>query len=470
MNISNNSNQISPSETVKEIFSLILEAANDENYEKCAANAYKFIDEYKKLEAVDEEVYKKCTARLPYACYFKLFSDAYRTWQISYDYTPIRNRFIIAYKTLQRGLRKQYGSKIPADDLMLLSGFEYLSKMLCAYTRCENSFINNDPFALEVYANEARQLESDAINLLESRKPETTADFRSEIANWLEEYLRKNYLLHDGLKDCADCYIKILKEKCFLPDVEKKLKHLKENNLKSLNELSPELSTELNAHIRHIEQHNERLKLTGENNTYLRINKGSLVNMLSAAFDTDLALKLFMPSVHKKFEEHIKNGFKKLGVETSSYQIRQLHDIFQTSFGENYLKVMSFDLYKGNNLQNSKEISAEILNELYDFDLRFSVSALGVCTVSFILNIDSLKDKPDSENKNNLRYENGERIGGLRVEEARVLQSLLCPHAGQVKIENALSNNSKLKDCRLIEQLEFSDLLKDMEDSPLSKR
>lgn len=451
---------MSPCQTLEPSFSDIMKAAKKEDYEQCAVNALKFINKCKE-ENPDSYL-------LPYANYFKLFSEAYRTWQISYDYTPIRNRFILAYQVLRTEPNVIHGAKINKDDSSLFEVFEYLSKMLCAYTKCENSIINNDPFALKVYAEEARKLELKGLDLLRAGKLETSADgYRREIARWLGEYLLKNFYLHDGFKDCADYYVKLLKRKHPLTSEEEEaFNKIKQNNLEPLQSLSSELWSELNAHIRHIEQHNERLKRLKKNpekNTYLRINKGSLVIMMSAAFDKDSAKELFTPVLEKKFDENVADGFKSLGVEISAYQLKQLNDIFQTSFGEKFLKVMSFDLYKSGNIENRTEIGVEILNELYNFDLRFSLSALGVFTLSFTLDIDALEDKEDSEEKNNLRYENGKRVRGLRVEEARVLQSLLCPHAGQVKIEDALSNNSKLKDLRLIEQLEFSDLLNDLD-------
>lgn len=500
---------------IGDAFKLIIDNAREEDYEQCSAVALDFLKDYTDPKAKlylrfkrflkdpfgkNNKDYPTAKPYLPYAHYFKLFSEAYRNWQISYDYSPIRSRFGLAYHALKRGLEENEHKS--DEDSILLKGFEQLSKMLCAYTRCENSFINNDPFALEKNAKEALKYENEVLR----NSPELTALSRRkikekppiercqiEMAKWLRNYMRTNQLLHEGLKVCAETYKILLEEQRPLTEDEKKKlrDNIKDDTLEKLRKRSPELSSELNAHICHINSHNERLtklkKLedTEQKNTFLRINKGFLVVQMSAAFDADSSRDLFRKSeMGEKFRGKIEEGFGNLEVEATGYKINQLHDVFQTSFGESSLKTMSFDLWKKysqvangedskeTNKENSqvadenkenfqdinkkdseenKEIKIEVLNKEYDFDIRFSVSALGVCTLYFRLNIDNLKDKT-------LRNKQG-----LRVEEARVLQSLLSPHAGQVKITDKLVNTENfdkfnLNKFRFMQRIEFAEL------------
>lgn len=423
-------------EEIAKDFEDVLEKITEEDYEQCANTAKEFLNKYKDIN--------EAKPLLSYTSYFNLFSEAYRTWQVSYDYAPIREKFESASKTLKADI-ESIQEKSDEKKVLLLC-FENLSKMLCEYTRCENSFINNDPYALKEHAGKALEFENKVLetnlrsklNDLIKKKAEkenysVIEKCQFNIAEWLLEYFEKNRLLHTGLKGCAENYINILKNKRTLTDEEI---NSQDNTLKKLSEKSDELSSELNAHIRFIKKQNERLK-SEEKNTFLRINKGFLVNQISAGFNTDLAHKLFTETkIREDFEKKINKGFEGLGVEVTGGQIKQLHDVFQTSFGEENLRVLSYDLWKKHS--NNGEIEINILNESFNFDLRFSISALGVCTIYFSYKIEY--DENESEKKK-----------GLTVEKTRTLQSLLCPHAGQVTITDKLLAGENLEEIRLNE-------------------
>lgn len=373
-------NNSEPKINVKDAFDFILAEAKDEEYEQCSANALDFIsacNDVKRFKGNPE-----AEALLPYARYFKLFSEAYRTWQISYDYTPIRSRFRLAYIALERDLgdlaskRKKASTQLDKDNT-LLPAFKNLSEMLCEYTRCENSFINNDPFALADHSEKALEFESNILGknlprleretgneqevendklalLIKNPSEDTVESCQKNMAEWLIGYLTTNQYLHDGLNACALFYIKLLQKRCNWTDDEaSEFKKIEDITLKELQKRSPELSSELNAHVRHIKKHNQRLidepNLVSKNKGFLQITKGKLVLQMSAAFNAELAHELFTDEDDEKqtiFKDEIDREFHKLGVETSSYQMKQLQDVFQTSFGEKLLKEMSFDIWK----------------------------------------------------------------------------------------------------------------------------
>ena len=384
----------------QEAFEQILKLLDEEDYERAAESARQFLT---RLLHEEEKPYH------PYATYLKLFADAYRNFQISYNYTPIRNGFKLAYYLLDSDVKKlKSDAHFVHDHHVLVPDLEHLSEMLCQYTWCENSFINNDPAALERHSCLALEEEKNGLSLLSGYNPSDSI-FRS-IGEWLKKYFEKNQLLHGGLNSCAKIYGEIFQGRRCPHDFFNFHLGQAEAKLKALKESSSELSSELNAHIRHIRLHHQRLEECRHTPTLLRITKGRLVLMLSAACDDKCAEGII--DNPDPFKEGIKTKFQQAGIEVENFLPLQLHDIFQTTFGKPLLKSLAFDLPS----TRVKFLGENNQPRCYEFETRITLSALGVCTISFALDIEK----------------NGH---GLSVEEARALQSCICPHAGQVILE-----------------------------------
>ncbi|MCI0487327.1 MAG: hypothetical protein L0229_12095 [Blastocatellia bacterium] len=385
---------------VQESFDEIIKNIKNEAYDKCASSALSFLKEFK--DDADAKDY------LPYAKYFRFFSEGYRTWQISYHYTRIRNSFYLARRSIEDASTENTEPAEPVGEhhRILVEAFTYLSDMLCAYTRCENSFINNDPFSLRKYSSKALEIEKRALNTLSNFSSEDT--ILNPICEWLKEYFKKNQLLHEGLNACAEIYCDIFQQHHVSDEkFRRNMKRAKDSN-KELAKLSEELSSELNAHIRHIDKHYDRLNNNEQNNTFLRVSRGRLVLALSATGNAG-SVRRVIDDI-EKFKDEIESEFGKNGVAIENFRPMKLHDIFETTFGSNYLKNISFDLPR---------IRLSLFDDKkYIFDTSINLSALGVCTVFFSLSLEKYR---------------------LSVEEIRVLQSCICPHAGEVKLDLSLA-------------------------------
>jgi len=408
-------------------FQSILDHIDKDDYERAATEASEVEDKW----GDDKDKNNQASVYIPYATYLKWFCKGYRKWQVSYHYTVIRDRFELASFLLnkpsdrnQLSEDKDKPDKGKNEHDLVRKGFELLSQMLCAYTWCENSFINNDPFAAKDQAEEAVRYENQAIGDLEKLDPSDPV--LRKLRNWLLKYFQKNLYLHSGLEKCAHVYSKLLSQRRYDNSDREQLSYA-ENALTALKRSesrSNELASELEAHIIHVRRHLDRFQDKESPPTFLQIKGGKLVLTLSAGCNSDRAHRVitgedaetFRKEIEKIFEERFGTG------KISDYRVEQLHDIFETSFGRRFLETLSFDL---------PEVNVSILEDeqgkkqAYTFTTLVKLSAFGVCTVYFVLTIDD----------NSFPKE-------LSVEQARTLQSLLCPHAGQIEIVPGIENLS----------------------------
>jgi hypothetical protein len=389
------------------LFDKILEALESEDFELLAENTQDYLSHRKDSTVADVNSFH------PYAQYLNLFANGYRRWQISYNYTEIRNYFYAA---------KWHLSKVfPVDVPDLAQAFYELTEMLNSYTRCENSFINDDPFALEHHAMEAQNAERKGLEILRRFQPDDSV-VRS-IKGWLETYFEKNLQLHTGLEACARIYSRIFKhepcpEEFFAKEIRvanEALTKLSDNDSEAH---SIELASELNAHIRIITQHYERTRghFAGAGPTFLLLQQGTVTLCLSAGCDPTVARGIVAESA--EFKKRIKDKFDSCGLEMTNFRAAPLHDIFQTSFGSHFLQMLAFDL------PSITVAVSDSLKRAYKFNVHVKLTSLGSCTVYLSHEV----EEP-----------------GLTVEEVRTLQSFVCPHAGQVKIEiNRPPSDSKI--------------------------
>jgi hypothetical protein len=376
-------------------FDHILTHIDDEDYDRCTLAALHFIRTYRGPEAMPYR---------PYAEFFKLFADSYHAWQGSYHYTPIRAGFRLAASCLQNAPRAE-------DHHSVVEALRTLCEMLLEYTWCENSAINNDPFALEDHSRKAVDLDDQGHACLADFS--TNEPHLKKIADWLRRYFSKNRSLHAGLNACAIIYARIMQDRRCPEDLFREQMAIAEKALASLTSLSPELSSELNAHVRHVSRHYERISKPSAPPTFLRVRSGKLVLSLSAACDRTAVRRILESDWGEAFEPNVEEQLGKLGlkIKDDSCRYTQLLDIFETSFGETFLKSLTFDI-------EPDPVELNFLgNRTFSFRPNVTLSALGTCTVAFELKID------EQEFKN-----------GLSVEEIRVLESCICPHAGQIKI------------------------------------
>ena len=182
---------------IHERFDEIVKWIENEDYERCTASALKFLIDFKNNN--------EASTYQPYVLYLKLFAEGYHTWQISYKYREVRSKFKLAHFLLEREIQAAFEDEIPNEHAILVNVLGSLSSAICAYTWCENSFINNDPFLLKKYSKIAVQEESSALNLLSEYSPSDNS-FKG-FSNWLQNYLQKNLWLHLGFNHCSEIYL-----------------------------------------------------------------------------------------------------------------------------------------------------------------------------------------------------------------------------------------------------------------------
>src|SRR5208337_3506349 len=246
-------------------FDAILDEIEEEHYERCTTVAREFLQLTKneKLEPLRS-----------YAKYFKLFAQSYRSWQVSYSYNHIRNGFNLAHYLLNKELKPfiNNGSRIHDE---LSKCFSCLSKMLCSYTVCENSFISNDPLSLLCASAECVRQEQQAIRILDGLNnlsvPLPVPYDR--IRKWMTQYFKINLLLHTGLNACAVIYMDIFKHGVCNADLFALKMNAAKKSLRELEPKSQELASELNAHIQHVSNHFHRLYPEHEP-SFLNIKEG----------------------------------------------------------------------------------------------------------------------------------------------------------------------------------------------------
>ncbi len=373
----------------------LLEDAGHEDYERCAFTAKELADLY----GEDPEA----APYLRFAAYFRFFAEGYRIWQISYRYVAVRNRFRAAERVMTAQDSKGGAPEQSPEAGTLAAALALLTDALCEYTRCENAIIANDPFALRDHARTAVEHEERALSLLDGSS--STDPILAGIGDWLTGYLQMNCDLHRGFYAVADVYSRVIQDRdCSTSLWMARLQEAKEALTRLQTEHdSVELASELNAHIRHIETHRRRIE--NPDTTTLRIQRGKLVLSLSASCNMTLVDAVLDDP--DQFLSHIQQGFAELGVQAQNIRETQLHDIFATSFGTRYLRGLAFDL-------PSFEVCF-LSGRVFWFVPRITISAFGVCTVSF-------------------QHEIGGEADGLDVEFSRALQTLICPHAPQVDI------------------------------------
>ena len=406
-------------------FGNILQALDDEDFELVAETTRNYLSQHERGAGTDGDSYQ------PYAKYLNLLANGYRRWQISYNYTEIRNYFYAANWELSKAFRDE----IP----ILVQAFYALTEMLNAYTRCENSFINDDPLALEHYAMEAQKAEKKGLEVL--RPFHTNDPIVKPIKEWLQSYFEKNFQLHTGLEACAQIYSRIFKhepcaERLFFDRIGAAQNALAELGLPKPGKPSIELASELNAHIRFIKQHYERTNgpLAEAGLTFLRLQEGTVTLCLSAGCDPNAARDIIIAK-SGEFKKRLKHQFDFCGLEMTNFRAVPLHDIFQTSFGSHFLQMLTF------NLPSITVVVSDYLKRSYKFDVQVKLTSLGSCTVYLSHEV---KDP------------------GLNVEEVRMLQSLICPHAGQVTIQidssSPVSKTLPLPSYKFRERFEFAAL------------
>ncbi len=346
-------------------------------------------------------------AQYYYAKYLSLFAKGYRKWQISYNYTEVRNYFYAAQRWLDRAE--------PTPDLA--KAFNSLTRMVNAYTRCENSYVNDDPSGLVTHARQAQNAEQEGLKNLRPVLPRDR--FALILRAWLHRYFVKNLRLHRGLEACGQIYSAILQRKAVgereidggFGIASKALKKLSNARSKAQ---SVELASELNAHLRFIRQHQERTQTTSPNvsPTFLRLKEGIVTLCLSAGCDQKAARNAMIGD-GEEFKQYL---IRERGLEVRNFRPAPLHDIFQTSFGSHSLQMLTFDL-------PSIRISInDSPKREFKFDVKVKLTSLGTCAVYLSHEI----EEP-----------------GLTVEEFRTIQSLICPHSGQIQIKDDSETKSE---------------------------
>ncbi len=356
---------------------------------------------------------------MPFVKFFKIYADAFRIWQITYQYYLVKTKFKMATEVISHELEQLYSNQpIPADHRLLAEALCALSDIAYYGVWVENSIITNDPYALREYTDKAFKRTEDclaATDKLETLKNAGQLDVViSKIADWLKKYVTCLHKFHDGANACAIIYEQILShgrcdEKIFSEQQHRATSSLKYLEGKEDAEGSPEMASELNAHWHHMQKHHEATK-DGKHSS-LRLAEGRLVTSLSAACNNVLAQQIVAEGEPpQSFTASLEKSLGKKIWKAANLRYLPLHDVFATSFGEDALRACALDL---------PDLRVTFLNNKeYKFSPKIRLSALGVCTVYFQLDI-GLDNMPED----------------LPIEEMRALQSCVCPHAGEFKIE-----------------------------------
>lgn len=330
------------------------------------------------------------------ARYFELFAAGYDIWQGCYDYPRIHEYFYGAHlQAIQEG-----GSYLSSHLSAML---EHMTHALIAYTWCENALICNDPKGLLDSATRATECGTAALESL------ACTSLRSPLNDPIKQYLQMNIDLWSGFKLCAEIYLASLKNETIPDATLNEVKRL----LKSLEDQSRELASELRAHLSFAQR---LARAHTQRNSDLRVKEGTLVLRASGYVGENLTAQLFeqFANTDTKTEKLRKVVREKTGLPIVSVRTEPMHDIFETILGKEYLKQIIFELNTELSTDDNKyaltftihDGERKLVYPVEKFQVR--LAHFGTISVEFEISIEDAS-----------------------VSHVRLLNSLIAPYAGR---------------------------------------
>ena len=370
------------------LFQEILDAFENEDYEKMAVSAHAYLEQNKN---------ETCELTITLAKYFKLFGEGYAKWQRSYRYNLVRELFYCAQHLLNAC------PEADKNDLMLKEAFKHLTNMLIAYTHCENSCICNDAEALELYSGICEEEEEKAIKIAETLK-------NDRLTQLLLSYLKRNYHYHSGLRIFSETYRKFLMNKIGEKEYYGALSEINQKLDQLHAEGCPELASELRAHRENLIRLKE-MKLAKDD---IRLPGTEIRWMMTAYVGDNLARTLnnevFNSNSTGKIKEHFESHLKKAWSTDLELAPLEIGDIFDTSLGRENTMGLTFSLPTAYVVASGN---------IYPLEVEVKISVLGVCSIVMKTNIDDV-----------IRESKQEEVPGRKLMHVRTLQSMVTPHSG----------------------------------------
>jgi hypothetical protein len=370
------------------LFQEILDAFENEDYEKMAVSAHAYLEQNK-----DET----CKLTIALAKYFKLFGEGYAKWQRSYKYNLVRELFYCAQHLLNAC------PEADKNDLMLKEAFKHLTNMLIAYTHCENSCICNDAEALELYSGICEKEESKGIKIVETLK-------NDRLTQLLLSYLKRNYHYHSGLRIFSETYRKFLMNEIGEEECDNAMSEINQRLDELYDEGCPELASELRAHRENL----KRLKDMKPAKEDIRLPGTEIRWMMTAYVGDNVARTLnnevFSSNNTGKLKEHFESYLKKAWSTDLEFAPLEIGDIFDTSLGRENTMGLTFSLPTAYVVASGN---------IYPLEVEVKISVLGVCSIVMKTNLDDV-----------IRGSNQEEVPGRNLMHIRTLQSMVTPHSG----------------------------------------
>ena len=370
------------------LFQEILDAFENEDYEKMAVSAHAYLEQNKN---------ETCELTIALAKYFKLFGEGYAKWQRSYKYNLVRELFYCAQHLLNSC------PEADKNDLMLKEAFKNLTNMLIAYTHCENSCICNDAEALELYSGICVREEEKGIKIVEALK-------NDRLTELLLSYLKRNYHYHSGLHIFAETYCKFLMNKIGEKEYNGAMSEINQRLDELYDEGCLELASELRAHRENLKRLKD-MKLAKED---IRLPSTEIRWMMTAYVGDNLARTLnnevFNSNNTGKLKEHFKSNLKKAWSTDLEFAPLEIGDIFDTSLGRENTMGLTFSLPAAYTVASGN---------IYPIEVEVKISVLGVCSIVMKTNLDDV-----------IRGSNQDEVPGRNLMHVRTLQSMITPQSG----------------------------------------
>jgi hypothetical protein len=335
------------------------------------------------------------------AAYFELIGHGYAEWQTCYDYHSIHEYFYGAYSNARTMNEEETLEE-------LIRALYYMTLSMIGYTWCEKSILCNDPKALTDHAEYATHYSSRALKIL--------GDLRAKqiLPQILYEpiafYLNIHQKLFRGLHLCGANFLSLFFsiKKIISTRIDENI----QGYLNDLKSESPELFTELRTQYRALQQIEH---IAQQYTSHLRVKNADIHLRALGHVHENLVEKLFdhcdcaesRGIIPKELTQKVRS---QTGLDIALMYEDHLPDLFETSFGEEYLRVIvfEFDLKSGssqiifhiNDGAETLEIQVEALS--------VRVSRMGTIALEFTFHVHNAS-----------------------VAATRVLKSLLAPGTGQ---------------------------------------
>jgi len=342
------------------------------------------------------------------AAFFFLFGRSYAFWQQNYHYNTIHEYFYGAYRLAVHWGGDDMKEETPLANLLLA-----FSRAMISYTRCENAVIANDAILLSTSAEAAKDWAQKGIALCEQMSLVLEDDDGEQVLAAIKFYLTANAYLFRGLRLCAQAHLDDAFSPAELDLVESD--YLKQSYFQ-------DLSSELQAHLTFarkyiaLRQTDPTEIVIDAPHVYLRAI-GFLRNpdVLRRLFEEEFSDDALKANLGDQKRQQLKRDFR---LPVSAINKPAIQDIFETALGFDNLEQIELDLSPQGEDASEENGNLTLLVHDREHERRYeaefvhlTISHLGSISVDFAFN------PPETT-----------------VSHLRVLETLLAPHMGDIKI------------------------------------